>query len=464
MYFRSLCLVACWVVTGVMASPQVEEELVTFSKEEVSRDLDYLYQSLVHTHYNPYAYVSKQALFDAYQHSKGQLQSSQYELKHVVTLFQRLVAQLKNGHTEIDFPVASYIQYAESGGTLFPLELVFENGKALVRTNFSRDSAVPKGANIIEINGQPINVVLNDIYPLISGERRAYQNAKLEVYTFPRYYWYAFGEKSLFDVVYVYKGQQHRATLKPIAVFDEFEARKDEILNAQRTVKFFGDVAYLNPGHFSGDQAKYREFIESAFSSISSHQANTLIVDLRNNSGGDDAFSDYLVAYFADKPFKWHSRFALRSSATLKQDTQANKDTSLPYWRSIMEHKDGERYEFEFDYNQPMPETKRFSGDIYVLINRQSHSQSSVTAAQIQDYGWGTLVGEETAEFPTLFASQFHYTLPETGLTVKIAKGYIVRVSGSERAQGVEPDIVIQDHMLDAEDEILSGLLNKLKH
>jgi hypothetical protein len=72
-------------------------------------------------------------------------------------------------------------------------------------------------------------------------------------------------------------------------------------------------------------------------------------------------------------------------------------------------------------------------------------------------------VGEETGDYPTLYASQFQYALPNTGITVKIAKGYIVRVSGSEAEQGVKPDIVIRDHLLDEEDEILHELLTKLK-
>ncbi|MEL6135563.1 MAG: peptidase S41, partial [Bacteroidota bacterium] len=90
-------------------------------------------------------------------------------------------------------------------------------------------------------------------------------------------------------------------------------------------------------------------------------------------------------------------------------------------------------------------------------------SQSAVTAAQIQDYHWGTLVGEETGEYASLYASQFQYTLPYTGIPVKVSKGYIVRVNGDRSARGVMPDIVIKDHLLDEEDEILRTLLKRIK-
>ncbi|MEJ2006459.1 MAG: S41 family peptidase [Cyclobacteriaceae bacterium] len=51
---------------------------------------------------------------------------------------------------------------------------------------------------------------------------------------------------------------------------------------------------------------------------------------------------------------------------------------------------------------QPQPEDKRFKGKVYVLINRLSHSMAAVTAAQIQDYDFGILVGEETGDYPPL--------------------------------------------------------------
>jgi hypothetical protein len=87
---------------------------------------------------------------------------------------------------------------------------------------------------------------------------------------------------------------------------------------------------------------------------------------------------------------------------------------------------------------------------------------ASVTAAQIQDYGWGIIVGEETGEYPSLYASIFQYPLPNTGIVANISKGKITRVNGSNKEEGVLPDIVIRDHLLDEDDEILDGLLEMI--
>ena len=120
---------------------------------------------------------------------------------------------------------------------------------------------------------------------------------------------------------------------------------------------------------------------------------------------------------------------------------------------------DGTVYPYIFDPYPPQPMENRFSGNVYVLVNRQTHSQAAVMAAQMQDYGFATIVGEETGDFPSLCASQYSFGLPITGLNVKVSKGHIVRVNGSKAPEGVIPDIIIKDHLLDEDDEILAGLL-----
>ncbi|HBH25733.1 MAG TPA: peptidase S41, partial [Cytophagales bacterium] len=195
---------------------------------------------------------------------------------------------------------------------------------------------------------------------------------------------------------------------------------------------------------------------------INKRECKNLIVDLRNNGGGNDSFSDYLISYFADQPFKWNSSFTLKTSAFLKEHVRQHYDTTEVFWQEVLAHENGEVYPYTFEEYAPQPQKNRFEGEVFVLINRQSHSQSTVAAAQIKDYKFGTIVGEETAEYPTLYASQFQFNLPNTGIPVKVSKGYIVRVNGNKEDKGLVPDVFIKDHLLDENDEILTGLLEQL--
>ena len=441
---------------------EAQKSNTKFQKKAILEDLEYLYNSLEKAHYNLYAYTTKDTFKENYIAVKKAISKDSITLLEAITIFQKVISAAKNSHTEIDFPGALYIKYAENSGTVFPLELSFENDKALIRKNYSKNQTIKVGSELLSINGVSIKDVLSKIYPQISAERIYFKNAKIEMYSFPRLYWQVFGKQDDFQIEILSKEKIKKYTIQSVNLITDYETKRDEILNAKMNFKFYNSAAYLNPGNFGGDETKYQKFIDSAFININRKQRKNLIIDLRNNAGGDNSFSDYLVSYIADKPFRWNSKLYIKTSKILKKHTRKNNDTTEVYFKNILSHKNGQVYNFDFEKQEPQPKNKRFYGDVYVLVNRQSYSQATVTAAQIQDYNFGIIVGEETGEYPTLFASIFAYTLPNTGIVVKVAKGQIVRVNGTKKQKGVTPNIHIKDHLLDENDEILDGILKKL--
>ncbi|WP_350287364.1 S41 family peptidase [uncultured Croceitalea sp.] len=433
-----------------------------FGRNEILEDLEYLYSSLDDAHYDLYAYTSKEKFNENYRHVRASIIADSISSLEATNLFQKVISAANNGHTEIDFPGAAYGAYAYNGGTIFPLEIAFENDKYLIRKNFSDHQDIKIGLEIMSINGMAMDAVLAKIHPQVSAERTYFKNTKIELYSFPRLYWQVFGRQDNFEVAIKEKENITSYMISAVDLIEGYEKKRDEVLNAQMQLKFLETSAYINPGNFAGDEQKYQRFIDSAFVKIKETAVKNLIIDLRNNGGGNDSFSDYLVSYIADKPFKWNSKLTIKTSEFLKAHTRKNSDTTTVYFKQILNHKNGELFEFETGRYQPQAKSKRFDGKVYVLVNRQSHSQAAVTAAQIQDYDFGTIVGEETGDYPSLYASQFQYPLPNTGIPVKVSKGYIVRVNGSRAQKGVVPDIVIQDHLLDENDEILDGLLSQL--
>lgn len=433
-----------------------------FGKNEIVADLEFLFHSLPNAHYNIYAYCTQEDFSKNYQQVKQSILKDSLSLLEATSLYQRVISAANNGHTEIDFSASSYKNYAFNGGTVFPLEIAFENNKSFIRKNYSGNADIKIGSELLSINGFFMKDILTKIYPQVSAERTYLKNAKIEMYSFPRLYWQVFGKQDNFQIEVRSNGKVKKHSIKAVKLIEDYEMKRSEILNAEMKLLFFDNSAYLNPGNFSGDEDEYHNFLDSSFNAIKFNKSKNLIIDLRNNAGGNESFSDYLVSYFADKPFKWNSEFTLKTSELLKENTRKQNDTTLDYFQKILEHQNGVIFKYEFEEYQPQAEEKRFKGEVYVLVNRQSHSQSAVTAAQIQDYKFGTIVGEETAESPTLYASQFKYLLPNTGIEVKVAKGYIIRVNGSKKPEGVIPDILIKDHLLDEEDEILNGLLNSL--
>ncbi|MEM6685220.1 MAG: S41 family peptidase [Bacteroidota bacterium] len=434
-----------------------------FSKQEILNDLQYLYTSLQDTHYNLYLYTTKTAFDQNYQSVKNSIQNDSLSLLETTNALQRVIVAANNGHTEIEFPAQSYRRYGDNGGTVFPLEIAFENGSYFVRKNWSDEQKIEVGSKILSINGRSMEAILAKIYPQVSAERLYFKHAKIEVYSFPRYYWQVFGEETEFTVEIASKNNRQTYTLNSINLIEDFEMKRKEVLNASMQLSFYRRTAYLNPGDFGGDEPAYQQFIDDAFAQIQLENVSNLIIDLRNNGGGNDSFSDYLVSYIADKPFRWTSKYEVKSSAILKKHIRASKNSNSEFSRAILSHKNGDVFEYTFKEQQPQPKDKRFKGMVFVLVNRQSHSQATVTAAQIQDYKFGVIIGEETGEYSSLCASQLKYKLPNTNIEVKVSKGFMRRINGTVSKKGVQPDVVIQDHLVDEKDEILTDVLGIIR-
>ena len=434
-----------------------------FDKKEIISDLEFLCQSLEEAHYNLYAYTDKKEFTNNYLKIKRSITQDSLSLLQATSLFQQVISKANTGHAEIDFPVSTYRNYAMNGGTVFPLELAIEDGKAYIRKNFSNSNEVKTGLEVVAIDDVEIQKVIDKIHPQLSAETPYFKNAKLEFWSFPRLYWQLFGQRDSFKIAILKEEKIIDAEVAAVDLISDFEMKRTEIVSSDRLFKLYKNAAYVKPGNFSGDVKEYKAFIDSVFTELNNIKRNNLIVDLRNNAGGHNEFSDYLVSYFADKPFKWHSKFTLKSSSILKAQTRLNNDTTDLYFKKILEQENGATYEYLFENYKPQNESARFKGNVYVLINRHSYSMAAVTAAMIQDYKFATIVGEQTGDFPTLYASQFQYTLPNTGIVVKVPKGYMIRPNGTEYKGGVIPDVFIKDHLIDDNDEILEGLLKQLK-
>ena len=435
-----------------------------YAKEDVLKDLNYLNASLLESHYNLFAFTSGREYSENIKKIEGEINKDSLSLLEVHSLFQRVVAKANTGHCEIDFPVQLYKEYVTDEGSLFPLEIAIEEEGVFIRANYTSKKNI-KGMQLVSINEIPIQDILEKIYPYISAERVYLKNAKLEFWSFPRLYWQVFGENKTFKLEIKSNSKTSSITVNAVRAIT-FEKNRTDFLNQKREFKFINQIAYLNPSKFSVEadslEKVYKYFIDSCFLQIKKQECKRLIIDLRNNPGGDNELSDYLLSYIATKPFKWNSSFKIKTSKVLKEHTRQYNDTNDVYFRKILDKPDGFIYGYKYQDCNPKKSDNHFTGKVYVLINRQTYSMAAITAAIIKDYKFGKIMGEETGDTPTLHGAQFAFSLPLTKINVKVPKGYIIRPNGSKIVEGVIPDIIVTDHLLDNEDEILESVLLKI--
>lgn len=425
--------------------------------EVVRTDLSNLYQSLQAAHFNLFAYRS-QTEYDAYFQQLSDSVTEPMTRLEVNKLFMRFVAYGKVGHAKVNFPIPQYANYLQQGGTLIPLDIRVVGERILIARNYSTDERLKTGTELLAINGRSSPYWLNRTLEYVSAERSYMAYAQLES-MFPRLMWLVTGQQDEYELIIRTEAGNETVAVKavPVMTVEEYKASMEETFYDREASMLSSKIAYLRPGPFYstddiGDLGGFESFIRDAFTAFIQRGAEELILDLRNNPGGDNSFSDPMIAWFADQPFHFASRYEVKASPQTRT-VLASLAEQYPYGLSaqmakrIEEYRDGEVFEFEIPENAPR--NQRFTGRVWALIDRHTYSNAATVAAIIQDYGFGVLAGQETSDLPTSYASSAQFILPETGIEVTYPKAFFVRPNGSEALSGVVPDRIIELPMVD---------------
>ncbi|GAA0649520.1 hypothetical protein GCM10009101_23890 [Brevundimonas lenta] len=436
----------------------VQDPAPVLSAEDARADLDALYAGLEQAHYDLFAHRSR-ADYDRLHADMRAGITGPITRDEAAELFQQFTAYGRIGHARIDAPTTAFVTRLRGGGRLLPLFVRIDGGRVLLTAAADVEGRFPAGTEIVSLNGEDASVWLERLGAWVSAERPYMTHALMEQ-SFPVLLGFALPDADGIDVVgrrpdgaivegripaVTLAGRQALRTAWPTPALDL----------SGREFRLLGDgVAYLRPGPFEEhpDAASggpgFTAFVDDAFGRAIQAGSTDMIIDLRNNAGGDNSFSDPMVAWFADRPFRFASSFTLRASPQAKawyarlEGEGAPDDILARLAAAEAAQPDGVRYPFELGMNAPRPEP-RFHGRVHVLVNRHSYSNATSVAALIQDYGFGEVVGEETADVPTTYASIISFDLPRTGFTVTFPKSRIVRPNGSEAVAGVVPDRVL---------------------
>lgn len=475
-----LALVLIFVVTHPLTANGAENlpssEPAVYSAEAAREDLAFLYETLQISTYDLFLNTSKTDYDNAFEQVMNSITGPMTYLE-ISRLFEPFVTLAGFTHCTSYFPSEAYRQFHENGGRFIPIEISFREGKVLLSANWSDNEQIEAGDEILAVNGTDIRLLLEKMYTYQQGESTYAKRTFLETGSFKRNWWYVFGDFSSGTVrIRKPSGQQIDTEVGGLTLA-QFQQRTPageslSFMRSGRTFKFIDDIAYLRPGTFLNAESQdistheafnndeFLDFINSAFVEIASKKPQHLILDLRGNYGGDNSFSDPMIAYFADKPFQIASKFSVRTSQVTKSFW---KDVDMPELadmkHKIMTLEDGSRFDIELHTTQPRTDDLAFKGKVITLVDRFSFSNATAVAAIVQDYEFGVLVGEETADTPSSCGAIHTFELPNTKMGVIFPKACMIRPSGDATVRGVIPDHEVSDDPFTQEDEILDAAL-----
>ncbi|GAA0712781.1 S41 family peptidase [Dokdonella soli] len=439
-------------------------EAQTYAAKQVRADFDELYERLQATHYDLYARRSKPDFDARFKSLRGSFDTPMKRFD-IQTRFQDFIAYGNVAHARIDFPMDVYRAYRAGGGKVFPLRVRIVNGAARVSSNQSGLDAISLGDEIVAFDGQPGAAWLSSLRRHLSADNDYMAYAMLES-LLPAVEWLEHRDATRFHMkLRTAQGKTYEVVV-PARSRDEMQASSEKLpktfeldWDKRESRMLQNGVAYLRPGPFYNndpgatnmwDATAYSVFIDAAFWRFIEAGAKSLVIDLRDNPGGDNSFSDPMVSWFATKPFRFASDFRIKVSQaaidTNRKRLVANADdaasTSHKLAAAYATRKPGDVFSYEIPLAQPRPGT-RFQGKVFLLINRHSYSNTVSVAALAQDYGFATILGEETSDLATTYGAMEEFELSRTGVTVGFPKAYIIRPSGATDARGVRPDIAI---------------------
>lgn len=429
----------CIRITAVLllffaAGNPVSAQSKTFSPEALRQDLLYLKDKLFKYHVSLFTYSTPAQIEQAFSAIEQQLRRSltEEEFYKAVT---PISAVIKDGHTLL-LPSLSSRTYNAAHGSYLPYHLTLENNRLFVDHVGSSDSAIKPGDEIKSINGIVVDTLLTEMLLRQGrdGNNQTYPIWILNNYFRP-YYSYIYGRPSTFEITYLHQEKPGKATVKALPLdsitYYTTQSRITPNNNKQAlslgysadsacailAIKDFHKEVLLHTYHQS-----FKKTITNFFKSLQQSKAQTLILDLRDNQGGDLEYGAHLLRYLLDTTFT-----VVQGYKVLAEGEQRLKEVKGPCTGLMRPYK------------------QVFKGTLIVLINGGSFSNSGIVSACLRRYGRAYFIGEETGGNNTTLAGYIKtIRLPNTRMEVQIpTRQFILNNGNPQQSHGTVPDVQI---------------------
>lgn len=346
----------------------------------------------------------------------------------------RLNPVLADGHLFVGLPDWRDRSAAatEQGAAWFPFEVdVTASGRLRVVALLGGAPSRDAGRRITRINGVSSREVARTLLARTHGDTPSARAALLS----QRWWlWYAkaYGMPASFDLEF--EGQhgapQRLAARNVLAAVLQRDASFERLFRCD----VIGTDAVLTVGSFYWPEpARFFAFADACFARIAERQVRHLVIDIRQNGGGDDdMWRQGILRYLADRPYRHGSRYIKRvltpSPGEVAGQRIAGTITSL--------------------VEPAAAEPARFRGDVDVLVGPLTYSSAVLFANVVQDYHFGRIVGIGGAVRTRQSGGVSTLELPNTGLVVCYPRFVLERPSGARRPQWLTPDRRIADDPL----------------
>lgn len=357
-------------------------------------------------------------------------------------VLKEMCARLRDAHTNISPPQALVDElYARPQ---LRSRLIDDKVFVIGVSETLRLSGIDIGQEIVEVNGLPVKQYAEQkVLPYTSSSTK--QDLNVRLYD---YYLFSGSAKEPIDLTLL--DAQGNLLKKRVARLSLEEARKlaQEAAKSGKTgpppfeMKMLpGDIAYVKLNTFVDNRAA--EMFESAFDEIA--KSNSLIIDVRNNDGGNSDVGWRVLSFLTDKPFKT----SIWSTRQYRPAFRAWARAQIPYGKEASAY--------------PPNSKKLYAKPVIVLTSPRTFSAAEDFLVAYVTMKRGLIIGEPTGGST---GQPLYFTLPGGGGAVVCSKRDKFPDGSDFVGKGVLPDIVVHPTIADfraKRDTVLEAALKKLK-
>ena len=361
----------------------------------------------------------------------------------------KLNATMADGH--LSFSAGKYAQWREwvaNGARLFPFEIAINSERLFIKSKLGGEASPFQGQQITHINGTPANEVLSALLKRTEGDNLAFRKALLSL-RFPMIYRMQYGQQDNFEVTLATENTSTTLSLsalniapysikvKPFEHYFNLQLLEDQ--QAILTVKSFG----------WDEPRKYFQFMEQAFKKIKANNTQHLLIDISENTGGDDIYwMDGILKYIAQQPYKQGSHYIGKILAKYRDPGEViGSVVTGSLTRMIQPEKN---------------HSLLYTGKVSVITGPLTYSSAVLFANTIQDHQFAKLIGTPTGGRSTQSGGIQFLTLKNTQFSAVAPRFVLARPSGEKQMTPVQPDIALTHDALDDTSLIKQALTQQL--
>jgi hypothetical protein len=385
---------------------------------QMQADFDLMRHALEEAHPGLYRYSTKAQMDGEFDAQRAKLTHPMSRSQFEIVVAQTL-ASIRCGHTRMGWDPE--MEAAIRNGRGFPLRVMFEGERLMVLLNQTPDDrTIRPGMELISINGRSVPDLIKQFWPVTYADGDIETAKRHDIANdFEKDYWWLVGQPE--DYTIAAKDMQSGRTVV-VKLAGVTEAQRKENHNPVNDAMLAGlakvrgdsykklslrflknpDIAEIRIPLFIGND--YPHFIEESFRTLREKGTKTLIIDLRNNGGGEDTYGIMLLSYLTDKPFRYVDHANVKTLTWSFQDHWDAKPLDAGQLAHIREglipNPAGGYFVTEKlgDFlGEKQPAASPFRGKVFILIDGGSFSTTGDFCAVTHHLKLATFIGEETA-------------------------------------------------------------------